>query len=201
MLAKQAGCRGVFIGFESPSPKGLEEVGKKFNLLKDRNFRSSVRQIQRYKILVVGSFIMGLDTDEPGIGRQIAKTAGRYGVDLLNALFLTPLPGTRLWDRMKSQSRIAADDFPEDWKYYTLGFPTANYMHLSWADILNEMNSCERRFYSLWWILRRVGRNLLRRQHPVLSLVSNLSYRNNARLTRKTYGELNWRIHEKQSRA
>jgi len=200
-LAKQAGCRGVFIGFESPSPKGLKEVGKKFNLLKSRNFRSSVRRIQRHKILVVGSFIMGLDTDGPGIGRQIAKAAGRYGVDLLNALFLTPLPGTRLWDRMKSQSRIAADDFPEDWKYYTLGFPTANYMHLSWADILNEMNSCDRRFYSLWWILRRVGRNLLRRQHPVLSLVSNLSYRNNARLTRKTYRELNWRIHEKQSRS
>jgi len=200
-LAKQAGCRGVFIGFESPSPKGLKEVGKKFNLLKSRNFRSSVRRIQRHKILVVGSFIMGLDKDGPGIGRQIAKAAGRYGVDLLNALFLTPLPGTRLWDRMKSQSRIAADDFPEDWKYYTLGFPTANYMHLSWADILNEMNSCDRSFYSLWWILRRVGRNLLRRQHPVLSLVSNLSYRNNAQLTRKTYRELNWKIHEKQSRS
>ena len=133
---------------------------------------------------------MGLDTDEPGIGRQIAEAASRYGVDILNSLFLTPLPGTRLWDKMKSQSRIAADDFPEDWKYYTLGFPTAFYMHLSWADILKEMNSCDRRFYSLWGILRRVGRNLLRRQQPVLSLVSNLSYRNNARLTRRTYDEL-----------
>jgi len=189
-LAVQAGCRGVFIGFESPTAKGLEEVGKKFNLLKGRNFRSSVRRIQRHRILVVGSFIMGLDTDERGIGRQIAKAAGRYGVDLLNALFLTPLPGTRLWDRMKSQNRIAADDFPDDWKYYTLGFPTASYLHLSWADILEEMNSCDRRFYSLWGILRRVGRNLLRRRHPVLSLVSNLSYRNNARLSRRTHDEL-----------
>jgi len=199
-LAAQAGCRGVFIGFESPTVEGLKEVGKKFNLLKGRNFRSSVRRIQRHKILVVGSFIMGLDTDEPGIGKQIAKAASRYGVDLLNALFLTPLPGTRLWDKMKSQNRIAADDFPEDWKYYTLGFPTAFYRHLSWADILKEMNSCDRRFYSRWGILRRVGRNFLRRRHPVLSLVSNLSYRNNARLTRGTYSELNWRIHEKKPR-
>ena len=189
-LAVQAGCRGVFIGFESPRAEGLEEVGKKFNLLKNRNLRSSVRRIQRHKILVVGSFIMGLDTDKPGIGREIAKAAGQYGVDLLNALFLTPLPGTRLWDKMKSQKRIAANDFPEDWKYYTLGFPTASYMNLSWADILEEMNSCDRRFYSRWGILRRVGRNLLSRRHPVLSLVSNLSYRNNARLTRRTYDEL-----------
>jgi len=197
-LAVQAGCRGVFIGFESPTPGGLEEVGKKFNLLKGRNFRASVRRLQRHDMLVVGSFIMGLDTDKAGIGRQIAKTANRYGVDLLNALFLTPLPGTRLWDRMKSENRIAADDFPGDWKYYTLSFPTALYRHLSWEDILEEMNTCERRFYSLWNIFRRVSLNFLRRRHPVISLVSNLSYRNNARLSRSTCGALDRCMHERR---
>jgi radical SAM superfamily enzyme YgiQ (UPF0313 family) len=199
-LAVQAGCRGVFIGFESPTAAGLAEVGKKFNLLKGRDFRVSVRRLQRHNIIVVGSFIMGLDTDEAGIGKRIAKTAKHYGVDLLNALFLTPLPGTRLWDRMKSENRIAADNFPHDWKYYTLGFPTAFYKHFSQADILKEMNACDRSFYSLWSIFRRVCRNFLRQRHPVLSLVSNLSYRNNARLTRKTYGKLKWRIHKKGHR-
>jgi radical SAM superfamily enzyme YgiQ (UPF0313 family) len=122
-LAAKAGCGGVFIGFESPAPEGLLELGKKFNLLKGRNFRSSVRRIQRHNILVVGSFIIGLDVDEPGIGKRIAEVASQYGVDILNALFLTPLPGTRLWDQMKSEDRIALDAFPEDWKYYTLTFP------------------------------------------------------------------------------
>ncbi|MHC4194955.1 MAG: B12-binding domain-containing radical SAM protein, partial [Planctomycetota bacterium] len=55
-LAAKAGCRGVFIGFESLSPEGLQEIGKKFNLLKGRDFRASVRRIQRHNILVVGSF-------------------------------------------------------------------------------------------------------------------------------------------------
>ena len=41
-LAKKAGCRGVFIGFETPSPEGLRELGKKFNVMKDRDFRASV---------------------------------------------------------------------------------------------------------------------------------------------------------------
>ena len=113
-LAAKAGCRGVFIGFESPSPEGLRELGKKFNLLKGRDFRASVRRIQRHGILVVGSFIIGLDIDEPGIGQRIAEAASRYGVDHLNALFLTPLPGTRLWDQMKSEDRIALTAFPED---------------------------------------------------------------------------------------
>ena len=189
-LAVRAGCRGVFVGFESPNAQGLAEVGKKFNLLKGRDFRKSVRRMQHHGLMVVGSFIMGLDSDEPGIGRQIANAARSYGVDILNALFLTPLPGTRLWDRMKSENRIAADNFPEDWKYYTLGFPTAHYKHFSWADIVEEMNSCDRSFYSLWQILRRIAYSLLRRRQPIVSLVSNLSYRDNARLARKSHGEL-----------
>jgi len=193
-LAVKAGCRGVFIGFESPNPEGLEEVGKKFNLLKGRDFRKSVRRLQRHSILVVGSFIMGLDTDEAGIGKRIAQTANQYGVDVLNALFLTPLPGTRLWDRMKLENRIAANNFPDDWKYYTLGFPTAFYKNFSQADILEEMNTCDRDFYSLWNIFRRVCRNFLPKRHPVLSLVSNLSYRNNTRLTQRTYKKFHWRI-------
>ena len=189
-LAVRAGCRGVFIGFESPTAAGLAEVGKKFNLLKGRNFRASVRRIQRHSIMVVGSFILGLDSDKPGIGGRIAQAASSYGVDILNALFLTPLPGTRLWEQMKSQDRIAANDFPGDWRYYTLGFPTAHYKNFSWSAIVEEMNSCDRRFYSLWGILRRVADSFLRRRQPVLSLVSNLSYRNNARLTQKSYAEL-----------
>ena len=52
------------------------------------------------------------------------------------------------------------------------------------------MNSCDRPFYSLWGILRRVADSFLRRRQPIRSLLSNLSYRNNARLTQKSYAEL-----------
>jgi radical SAM superfamily enzyme YgiQ (UPF0313 family) len=188
-LAAKAGCRGVFIGFESPSPEGLREVGKKFNLLKDRDFRASMRRIQRHNILVMGSFIIGLDIDEPGIGRRIARAARRYGVDNLNVLFLTPLPGTRLWDKMKSEDRIALNTFPQDWKYYTLTFPVARYKHLSLDGIIQEMISCNRDFYSMPRILRRVCSSLWQRRRPLISLVSNLSYRNNLRLDCRAYAD------------
>ena len=188
-LAAKAGCRGVFIGFESPTAEGLRELGKKFNLLKGRDFRASVQRIQRHHILVAGSFIIGLDIDEPGIGKRIAEVAGQYGVDNLNALFLTPLPGTRLWDRMKSEGRIAFNTFPEDWKYYTLTFPVARYKHLSLDGIIEEMLSCDRDFYSMPRILRRVWTNLWQRRKPLISLVGNLSYRGNVRLNRKAYAD------------
>jgi len=189
VLAAKAGCRGVFIGFESPTPEGLREVGKKFNLLKGRDLRASVRRIQRHNILVVGSFIIGLDIDEAGIGNRIAEAARQYGLDNLNVLFLTPLPGTRLWDQMKSQDRIALDTFPQDWKYYTLTFPVAQYKHLSIDSVIEEMISCERGFYSMSHILQRVWSNLWHRRQPLISLVGNLSYRSNLRLNGKAYAD------------
>jgi hypothetical protein len=185
----EGGCRAVFIGFETPTPEGLLELGKKFNLLKGRDFRGSVRRIQRHHILVAGSFIIGLDIDEPGIGKRIAEAASRYGVDNLNVLFLTPLPGTRLWDQMKSEDRIAFDTFPEDWKYYTLTFPVARYKHLSLDGIIEEMLSCDRDFYSMPRIVRRVWSNLWQQRKPLISLVGNLSYRSNLRLNRKAYAD------------
>ncbi len=188
-LAGKAGCRGVFIGFESPTPEGLRELGKKFNLLKGRDFSASVRRIQRHNILVVGSFIIGLDIDGPGIGRHIAEIAGRYGVDNLNVLFLTPLPGTRLWDQMVSEGCIALNRFPEDWKYYTLTFPVAQYNKLSLDGIISEMISCDRSFYSLPRILCRTGRNLWQRRQPLIALVGNLSYRRNLSLNAIAYEE------------
>ena len=186
-LAAKAGCRGVFIGFESPTPEGLRELGKKINLVKGRDFRASVRRIQRHNILVVGSFIIGLDVDEPGIGQQIAAMASHYGLDNLNTLFLTPLPGTRLWDQMKSENRIALAAFPEDWSYYTLTFPVAQYKRLSLDDVIREMVTCNRRFYSLPRILRRVWSNVCHRRQPLISLVGNLSYRSNIRVDSEAY--------------
>jgi radical SAM superfamily enzyme YgiQ (UPF0313 family) len=188
-LAAKAGCIGVFIGFETPSLEGLRILGKKINLLKGRDFRASVLRIQRHGILVAGSFIIGLDVDEPGIGKRIAQVARRYGVDNLNALFLTPLPGTRLWDQMKSEDRIALDTFPEDWKYFTLTFPVARYKHLSLDGIIEEMISCDRDFYAMRRILHRVWSSFWQRRKALISLVGNFSYRNNLQLNRKAYAD------------
>ncbi len=193
-LAAKAGCRGVFVGFESPTGEGLREIGKRFNVMKGRDLRASVHHIQKHGILVVGSFIIGLDVDEPGIGKRIAEAASRYGVDSVNVGFLTPLPGTRLWDQMESEGRIALHDYPADWDYYTLNFPVARYKHLSQDGIFQEMVSCNQDFYSIPRVLRRALRNVWQRRAPLISLVANLSYRRNFRLDFKKYADFK-RLH------
>jgi radical SAM superfamily enzyme YgiQ (UPF0313 family) len=176
-LAAKAGCAGVFIGFETATAEGLKEVNKKLNFGQDEDFKDCVRRIQKHGILVIGSFIMGLDVDREGIGTQIADTATAYGLDLINVLFLTPLPGTRLWDDWKSERRIAADAFPEEWDYYTLTFPVAEYKHLSWDDLFRENVACSRSFYSYPRMIGRMLHSLVRRRHPLYTIVSNLSIR------------------------
>lgn len=189
-LAARAGCAGVFIGFESPTPEGLNEVGKRFNLLKGRRLAASVARIQRHHILVVGSFIIGLDVDTAGIGRRTAEAARQYGVDSLNALFLTPLPGTTLWNRMTAEDRIVFDRFPQDWQYYTLTYPVARFAHLTQDQAIEEMLDCGRHFYTMPRILGRVWRNVRHRRQPLINLFASLSYRKNLELNRRTYSEL-----------
>jgi radical SAM superfamily enzyme YgiQ (UPF0313 family) len=188
-LAAKAGCKGVFIGFETPSPEGLRELGKKINLVKGRDFRASVERIHRHGMLVVGSFIIGLDADRPGIGGRIAAAATHYGVDNLNALFLTPLPGTQLWDKMAAEQRLAVDEFPQDWQYYTLTFPVARYRHLSLDQVIAEMDHCGRKFYSIPRIVGRAAASLWQRRGLLISLVASLSYRSNLRVDRRAYAE------------
>jgi len=189
-LAALSGCQGVFIGFESPTVEGLMAVGKKFNLQKGRDFRESVRRIQRRGMCVVGSFIIGIDTDQPGIGETTARAAREYGIDAANVLILTPLPGTKLYAQMEREGRILSHDYPRDWKYYTLAFPVASYAHLTWAELLEEVNRFNCRFYSYAQILRRMlhlARNSPSFRTLSVVLVANLSYRSNQLLDRRIY--------------
>jgi radical SAM superfamily enzyme YgiQ (UPF0313 family) len=186
-LAWKAGCRGVFVGFESPTADGLRELGKKFNLRAGRDFRASVRRIQRHNILVMGSFIIGLDVDDVGIGKRVALAAKQYGVDSMNTLFLTPLPGTRLWDQMKREGRITLDRFPEDWRFYTLNFPVARYQRLSSDEVMKEMDDCNRTFYSMSGVMVRTWNSFWQWRKPLINLITNLSTRNNSRVETRSY--------------
>ena len=78
-LAAEAGCFGVYIGFESISENGHVEINKKFNIKKTNDIKNSIKRIHRHRILVMGSFIMGLDVDKKGIGHQIRSSSQAVG--------------------------------------------------------------------------------------------------------------------------
>lgn len=82
-----------------------------------------------------------------------------------------------------------ADDYPQDWRYYTLTFRVAACKQLSQAQAVREMECCDGRFYSAWRIARRVGGAAWCGRHPLISLIGNLSYRSSLRSNHRAYGE------------
>jgi hypothetical protein len=95
-------------------------------------------------------------------------------------MILTPLPGTRLWDEMSADARIAADRFPNDWQYCT-GIPVAGHKHLSWPQLRSEMEECWRTFYSSGRIAARLWEAARQRRNPLAMLIGSISYRMNYR--------------------
>jgi hypothetical protein len=111
-------------------------------------------------------------------------------VDNMNVLFLTPLPGTRLWRQLEAEGRIAMNTFPDDWKYYTLNYPVARYKYLSQEQVIHEMIDCNGTYYSGLNIVTRMWKSLVTGRNPLFSLVSNLSSRRNSRLHAQAYRAL-----------
>ncbi|MGA2079609.1 MAG: radical SAM protein [Holophaga sp.] len=193
-LAQKAGCMGVFIGFESPTVEGLVAVHKRFNIRQGQSFRNVVERIHRHGILVAGSFIMGIDTDQRGISDITAHACDEYGVDMANVLILTPLPGTALYTDLEQQGRILATNYPEDWKYYTLINPVSKFKNFTWEELMAETNRFNDLFYSYPKILRRVLRvaihNWRTPRKVLVSLVANLTYQHNQRSNRGIYSSV-----------
>ena len=74
-LMYQAGCRAVFIGFESTSTEDLAEVGKKHNI--GINYKNIISSIHSHKIAVIASCILGLDNQRNGYHKQLIKDLNR----------------------------------------------------------------------------------------------------------------------------
>jgi radical SAM superfamily enzyme YgiQ (UPF0313 family) len=103
----RAGCKALFIGFESVDDTAVRGAGKKQN--KPRKYQDVVRMLSDHGIAVWGSFVFGLDDDG---GDSFMRTVD-FCVDskMTMALFalLTPYPGTRLYKRLKEEDRLTKD--------------------------------------------------------------------------------------------
>ncbi len=119
--AGKAGCKMVFLGLEANEADSLKEVNKRLNLkLGVDTYAESFRRIHRAGIAVLGAFIFGLDGDDPQRIRQRADYIRKSGVDVMQTTALTPLPGTRLFERYRHECKLLYSNVPEDWDHYDM---------------------------------------------------------------------------------
>lgn len=139
--ARASGCAGVFIGLESTDKKSLALI-RKDGMSQRRGidyYRENVARIRRHGIGVVGSFILGVDTQDMNtVAADILAFAEETGLDGLNPTILTPLPGTRDYARLDAEGRILFKNYPKDWEKYTLAFPVTSMPNISGAGLMRR---------------------------------------------------------------
>ena len=118
-LMRQAGCRQVLVGLESPAKSALQgiELNANFKAKVADGYYAAIQEIQSHGITVNGCFILGLDHHTPEVFEEILSFVELSGLYDVQITILTPFPGTPLYARLLREKRILK---PGAWDRCTL---------------------------------------------------------------------------------
>jgi radical SAM superfamily enzyme YgiQ (UPF0313 family) len=148
--AGDAGCIGMFVGFESLKPETLVAMGKKPNLRMDYLEAASI--FRGNGIGILGSFVLGCDGDTPAVFEDILRFCEAARLEAAIFPILTPYPGTAVRARLLSEGRIISDV----WQEYDMGHVTFRPSDMTVAELQAGHDWLNRSFYSFSSMYRRI---------------------------------------------
>jgi radical SAM superfamily enzyme YgiQ (UPF0313 family) len=138
---KKAGCKVVYVGFESINPQTLKDMNKAQTV---EDIKRSIRVFHDNCINVHGMFILGSDADTREMFTETARFSKETGLDFVQYSVLTPLPGTEVFDRLAQEGRL----LHRDWSYYDGLHVTFAPRQMSAKELQHGMLECFKDFYS-----------------------------------------------------
>ena len=99
---RRAGCTTVSFGVESGSPAVLERLAKHATL---EQTRAAFRDARTAGLLRVGFFLLGSPGETADDIEATLALAKELDPDILQVAFLTPYPGSTLWDELPEAGR------------------------------------------------------------------------------------------------
>ncbi len=148
-LMEKSGCFSVYIGFESINPKTLS-LYNKGQVLED--IEDSIRALKKHSINIHGMFVLGSDTDDIETIRKTAKFAKKLDIDSIQFMVLTPLPGTPVFEDLKSSGRL----IHTDWSKYDAHHAVFEPKLMTAFELHVETLKAMAKFYSWPAILRNL---------------------------------------------
>ncbi len=143
-LMREAGCRQILIGLESPNPAQLSGVDPhKWKAKRADHYMEAIERIQSRGISVNGCFVLGLDTHTDEIFETVRDFIRQSNLLEAQVTVLTPFPGTPLYARLRQQKRLLKDRF---WDRCTLFDVNYRPKNMSVEDLE----------YGLRWLFREV---------------------------------------------
>uniref|UniRef100_A0A7V0Z4U8 B12-binding domain-containing radical SAM protein n=1 Tax=candidate division WOR-3 bacterium TaxID=2052148 RepID=A0A7V0Z4U8_UNCW3 len=170
-LAKKSGCRLVFIGVEADDIPALKSINKRLNLkYGTHKIEKIFRRINEYGIGVIGAFMFGMDTDTMKTIRERTEYIVRSNANAIQITYLTPLPGTKLFDELLKQGRIIYTRFPEDWEHYTFAEVTYHPLSMTSIELEEARNFVVKKIYNWFSILQKFFKTLWMTKNLVSSI-------------------------------
>jgi radical SAM superfamily enzyme YgiQ (UPF0313 family) len=170
-LMHKAGCRGVFVGFESIMPDCLKEVGKSVNVVD--KFGDYIKRIHDSGISIEGAFIFGFDHDDKGVFERTLEFISKAKIDFGQFGILTPFPGTKLQQRLSRENRIVTTD----WEKYDITNAVFKPARMTIRELNEGRQWMEDEFYSFKGTVRRMFGLGKRARYLLPMLILNASYR------------------------
>ena len=149
LLMKKAGCFAVYIGFESINPATLSLYNKGQRL---EDIENSIKAVKRHSIRIHGMFVLGSDTDDISTIRNTAIFAKKLDIDSIQFMMLTPLPGTPVFEELKSSGRL----IHTDWSKYDAHHAVFEPKLMSAFELQVETLKAMAKFYSWPAIFRNL---------------------------------------------
>lgn len=103
----EAGFCSTFIGIETPEENSLQECNKVQN--KNRDLLQSVKKIQKAGMQVSGGFIVGFDSDTPGVFQRQIDFIQQSGIVSAMVGLLNAPKNTKLYERLKTENRLTTE--------------------------------------------------------------------------------------------
>jgi radical SAM superfamily enzyme YgiQ (UPF0313 family) len=180
--AAESGCRMVFLGVEAERMDALRDANKKLNMrIGIEGYRNAFRRINHHGIAVLGAFIYGLERDTVSSLRQRTNYILGSGVDVMQMTYLTPLPGTRLFERLNNEKRLFYTNFPDDWEHYDMTEVIHKPTLMSADELMTAMHKANRKLYNRCTLLRKFLKTWFSTRSFITSMwaySSNYNYRN-----------------------
>ena len=172
-LAAASGCKGLFIGFESIAEASLGEANKSQNEI--RFYEKAIKKIHQFGIAIEGAFIFGFDNDDKSIFRKTVKFIEKVKLDVVQFSILTPLPGTRLQEKLEKEGRI----IDRNWSNYDLSHPVFQPKLMTPQELKQGLDWAYKKVYGLSSIFKRLSGSFKGKRWKFLGplLTLNLGYR------------------------
>ena len=107
-LMREAHFDTVFVGIETPDADALKAMRKEHNATLP--MMEAIRTLNSYGLEVTSGIILGLDTETADTESRLNAFIDLSQIPILTINLLQALPRTPLWDRLKRDGRLIADD-------------------------------------------------------------------------------------------